>query len=228
MIVETKIREGASAAVESASGERAAFKDATEAVAALAKFAKGFVYPRVRADPEKIACDSAEAAWLKPFARKSPRCVELYGRWASENLPRMVKSLKYVINQEQYDILARRMASDLIRSWREGSGDRESRLTIGAGFCAVDLLFMAINESEDCRIDLVQPFLHVPLEGGALKPLRHILDALLDRDFSVEIPAAIPAGYIATEEHYYLVQGAVFELARRACAPPIAYAYFCA
>jgi hypothetical protein len=140
----------------------------------------------------------------------------------------MAKSARYAINQEQFDKLVRRTATDLLRSWREGSPGRRSRLGLGAAFRAVDLLFLAINESEACRASHVQGLLHVPLDGSTLRPLRLCIDELIDREFAIEIPPAVSAGFVATEEHYGLFQEAIFALAERAGVPPIVYAYFCA
>jgi hypothetical protein len=140
----------------------------------------------------------------------------------------MVKSARYVINQEQFDILVRRMGMDLLRSWRGSLPDHRSRLSFGSAFRVVDMLFKAINESEACRSGSIQGFLHAPLDGTTLLPLRLCIDELLDRDFSLEIPAVVPAGFVATEEQYVLLQEAILALAERAGVSPIVYAYFCA
>jgi hypothetical protein len=204
-----------------------AFADLDEAAAALANYGKAFAFPRVDTDAQEIARSSAEAAWMKSLARKAPGTVDLYKRWASENVPKMAKSARYVINQEQYDILVRRTGLDLLRSWRVAFSERRSKLPFGAAFRAVDLLFKSINESKGCRSALAQDFLHVPLDGAAIRPLRICIDELIDRDFGMEIPASVPSGYIATEEHYVLFQEAILTLANRARVPPIVYSYFC-
>jgi hypothetical protein len=105
--------------------------------------------------------------------------------------------------------------------------DRSARLSLGVAYRVVDLLFMAINESEVCRSGSIQGFLHIPLDGSTLRPLRFCVDELLDRDFAIDIPAVVPAGFVATEEQYILLQEAIFALAARADVPPITYAYFC-
>jgi hypothetical protein len=204
------------------------FASAASAAKALALFAGSFALPCADLTPEDIARESADGAWPRSLARKSPGGSELYRRWASENVPRMAKSARYVINQEQFDKLVRRTATDLLRSWREISPDHRARLSLGAAFRAVDLLFLAINESEACRASQIQALLHVPLDGTTLRPLRQCIDELVDREFAIEIPAAISAGFVATEEHYDLFQEAIFALAERAGVPPIVYAYFCA
>lgn len=209
-------------------GGAGVFPGAAEAASALADFAGSFVLPCADLRPEDIARESAEGAWARSLARKCPGGSELYGRWASENVPRMIKSARYVINQEQFDKLVRRTTTDLLRGWREISPDRRARLGLGAAYRAVDLLFMAINEAEACRAGQIQALLHVPLDGTTLRPLRRCIDELVDRDYSIEIPAAPSAGFIATDEQYALFQEAIFALAERAGVPPIVYAYFCA
>jgi len=115
-----------------------------------------------------------------------------------------------------------------LRSWRSAVPEKPVKLSYGAAFRTIDLLFMAIDESERCRQDAVRPFLHVPLDGATLKPLRGIIDELVDSDFALEIPATINQGFVATEEQYYLLQGAISALARRSGVAPIVYAYWCA
>jgi hypothetical protein len=203
------------------------FASADEAVAALAVFAEGFSVPCVDRSPTEIARESVDSAWARAIARKNPGAAEAYADWASEAVPRMVKSARYVINQEQFDILVRRTGTDLLRSWRGSFPDRRAKLSFGAAFRAVDLLFKGINESESCRFGSIQAFLHAPLDGATLRPLRLCIDELVDRDFSVEIPAAVPAGFVATEEQYVLLQEAIVSLSDRAGVAPIVYAYFC-
>jgi formate-dependent nitrite reductase cytochrome c552 subunit len=100
-------------------GERAvAFASADEAASSLTTFASAFRYPCVDLTPEAIACASAESAWMKALIRKRGGEGDFFGRWASETVPRMAKSARYVINQEQFDILVRRTGLDLLRSWR--------------------------------------------------------------------------------------------------------------
>lgn len=203
------------------------FSSLDEAIAALAEYGKGFAYPCVDRDPLSIARESAASPWLKSLARRVPGSAEAYLRWAQVNLPKMAKSARYVINQEQFDLLVRRTGLDLLRSWREITPDRSSRLSFGAAFRVVDLLFMSIDASEACRFDSIRPFLHVPLDSTTLGPLRRVVDDLVDRDFALEIPATLPPGFVATEEQYVLLQAALSSFARRAGVPPILYAYFC-
>ena len=203
------------------------FPDAEAAASALADFGKSFILPCSDLTAGEIARVAGEGAWMRPLARKYAGAMELYRRWAEESVPRMIKSARYVINQGQYDLLVHRMGTDLLRTWRDRSTDRRARLSFGAAFGAVDLLFMAINEAEACRSSSINGFLHVPLDGSTLKPLKLCIDQLLDKDFAVEIPAAVPVGYIATEEQYVFFQEAIFALAARADVSPIVYAYFC-
>jgi hypothetical protein len=205
-----------------------AFPSADAAAKALADFSRRFAFPCVDSEPDSIARDSADSAWIKPLTRRQAGRAEAYLRWASANIPKMAKSAKYVINQDQFDILVRRTGADLLRAWREYSPDKAARLSYGAAFRIVDQLFKAIDESESCRHESVRQFLHVPLEGSTIKPLRLIVDELLDTDFSLEIPATIYTGFVATEEQYVLLQGAISALARRAGISPILYAYWCA
>jgi hypothetical protein len=209
-------------------GTTAAITNPDAAVKALAEYARRFAFPCVDDDPGSIARGSIESAWLKSLTRKSAGSAEAYLRWASANVPKMAKSARYVINQEQFDILVRRTGADLLRAWREASADKSARLSFGAAYRVVDLLFKAIDESKRCRQESVRQFLHVPLDGATLKPLRPIVDKLLDIDFALEIPATIPSGFVATEEQYVLLQSAISALARRAGVPPILYAYWCA
>jgi hypothetical protein len=204
-----------------------AFASADEAAAALSAFAASFEYPCVDLSPEAIAAASAEIPWIKALARKRGGEAGFYGRWAGEAVPRMVKSARYVINQEQFDILVRRTGLDLLRYWRGVASERRPKLPFGAAFRVVDLLFAAINESEQCRFGSVRSFLHVPLDAATLRPLRLCIDELVDRDFAIEISATVPTGFVATEEQYELLQGAISTLADRAGVAPIAYAYFC-
>jgi hypothetical protein len=203
------------------------FSSAEAAAKALAGYAKRFVFPCVDKDPDSIARESAESACLKSLTRRQAWSAEAYLRWACANVAKMTKNARYVINQEQFDILVRRTGMDLLRAWRDASPDRASRLSFGAAFRIVDLLFKAIDESENCRHESVRQFLHVPLDGTTLRPLRHIVGELLDIDFAVEIPATVPSGYVATEEQYVLLQRALSALARRAGTTSILYAYWC-
>jgi hypothetical protein len=204
-----------------------AFPSAEEAASSLAAFGKSFVFPRSGQSAEDIALESAESSFLRPFARKIPGGSGLVASWLSAALPRISKSARYVINQGQFDILVRRTGLDLLRSWREAVPDRRSKLSYGAAFRAVDLLFMALNESSPCRSGLVQDFLHVPLEKATLSPLRQCIDELVDGDFAIEIPSSPSPGFVSTEEQYLILQEAVIALSERAGVPPIVYAYFC-
>jgi hypothetical protein len=210
------------------SENEAVFSSAEAAAEQLAGYAKRFAFPCLDKDPLSIARESAEGAWLKALSRKRAGSAEVYRRWAEGNVPKMAKNARYVINQEQFDILVRRTGSDLLRAWRDAFPDGRSRICYGIAYRAVDLLFMAIDGSKKCRHDVVRRFLHIPLDGSTLKPLRLIIDELTDVDFALEIPAAIPPGFVATEEQYVLLQGAISNLARRAGIPPILYAYWCA
>ncbi len=205
-----------------------AFPSADEAMSGLSEFARTFDFPRIRLGAEDIARESVYDAMTKSIARKCRGGAEIYGRWSSDAVPRMAKSARYVINQDQFDILVRRTALDLLRFWCADISDCHARLSLGAAFRAVDLLFMSLNESETCRSGLVQNFLHVPLEGATLRPLRLCIDELIDRDYAIEIPTTVPSGFVATEEQYTLLQEAIFALAEGAGVPPITYAYFCA
>jgi hypothetical protein len=203
------------------------FSSLDEGIGALAEYGRGFAYPCVDRDPASIALESANSPWLKSLTRRLPGSAEAYARWAEACVPKMAKSARYVINQEQFDLLVRRTGSDLLRSWREIAPDRSSRLSFGAAFRVVDLLFMSIDESEACRFDSIRPFLHVPLDAATLSPLKRIIDAIIDRDFALEIPATVPSGFVATEEQYVLLQAALSSFAQRAGVPPILYYYFC-
>jgi hypothetical protein len=203
------------------------FPSIESAVNALAEFARGFEFPCVDLDPSTIARESAQSAFLKALTRRLPGSAEAYSLWALESVPKMAKGARYVINQEQMDLLVRRTGLGLLRAWRAFSADRCSRLSFGAAFRIVDSLFKAIDESESCRFDSVRPFLHVPLDRSTLGPIRRIVDALAERDFAFEIPSTVSSGFVATEEQYVLLQGAISELARRAGVPPILFAYFC-
>jgi hypothetical protein len=204
------------------------FPDAATAASALADFGKSFVRPCTKMTAAEIVRESGEGAWMRLLSRKYAGAADFYGRWAADAVPRMIKSARYVINQDQYDLMIRRTGMDLLRSWRDLSEERRALLSFGAAFRIVDLLSLAINESETCRSGSIQRFLHVPLDGSTLKPLRQCVDELLDRDFSIEIPASVPAGYVATEEQYVLFEEAIFTLAARAGVPPIVYSYYCA
>jgi hypothetical protein len=204
------------------------FASKEEAVRKLSDFRKRFPFPRTDLDPASIALESAGSSLLSVSTRRQAGAAEAYLRWAGASVPKMAKSARYVINQGQFDILVRRTGQDLLRAWREASPDRSHRISYGTAFRIVDLLFKAIDESAICRCDSVRRFLHVPLDGATLKPLRLIVDGLLDADFAVEIPSTIPSGFIATEEQYSLFQGAISSLARLAGIPPILYAHWCA
>jgi hypothetical protein len=139
----------------------------------------------------------------------------------------MIKSSRYVINQAQFDILARRTGMDLLRSWRSSFPGHHEKLSLGAAFRAVDLLFMAINESESCRSGQVQGFLHAPLGKATLLPLRACIDELVDEDYSVEMPANMTYDFIVTEDQYILLQKAILAISGMARVAPLTYAYFC-
>jgi hypothetical protein len=203
------------------------FPDAESAVRELAKFAQGFVFPCIDRGADGIVREMAECSWIKPLCRKGTGNAESFTRWVESQVPKMAKSARYVINQEQFDLLVRRTGQDLLRFWHEDSLGNRSKLSIGAAFRIVDLLFKMIDESESCRFDSVRPFLHVPLGATTLRPIRRIVDELLDRDFAIEIPASVPAGYVSTEELYVLLQEAFSGLAKRASVPPVLYFYWC-
>jgi hypothetical protein len=204
------------------------FLGADTAAEELATFARGFAFPCLDKDPAEIALESAGYPWLQSLARKHAGRAEAYLHWADANVPKMAKGARYVINQGQFDLLVRRTGSDLLRAWRDAAPGGAGRLSFGAAYRIVDALFMAIDGSEGCRHEAARQFLHVPLDGATLSPLRGIVDELLDRDFALEIPAMAPSGYVATEEQYVLLQEALSALARRAGTPPILYAYLCA
>lgn len=204
------------------------FPDSSIATEALADFGASFVRPSSTMNAAEIARQSADGAWLKPLGRKHACAATFYAEWAAETVPRLIKSWRYVINQDQYDLLLRRTSMDLLRSWRDLTEERRAILSFGAAFRIVDALSMAINESEQCRSGSIQRFLHVPLDASTLKPLRLCIDELLDRDFTIEIPASVPSGYVATEEQYKLLEEAIFSLAKLAGVNPIVYAYYCA
>ncbi len=204
------------------------FPNAEAAASALADFGESFVLPRSKKTAAEIARESTEGAWMRPLARKHSGACEIFGSWAGESVPKIIKSARYVINQGQYDLLIRRTGMDLLRAWRDLSTGRRPILSYGVAFRIIDLLCRAINESTVCRTASIQGFLHVPLDGSTLKPLRLCIDELLDRDFATEIPSAVPAGFIATEEQYVLFQEAICSLAAHARVPPIVYSYYCA
>lgn len=203
------------------------FKNLDEAVPVLADYGKRFAYPCLDKDPFEIAHESAEDAWLKSMRRKRSGSYDVYLRWAEANVPKIAKNVRYVINQQQFDILVRRTGEDLLRSWSEAFPGGCSKLSYGVAYRAVDLVFMALDESRRCRHDAVRRFLHVPLEAKTLKPLRLIIDELVDYEFALEIPAAISPGFVATEAQYLLFQGAISALAGRSGILPILYAYWC-
>jgi hypothetical protein len=145
--------------------------------------------------------------------------------WALDAAPRLAGDLRYVINQEQYDKLCGRFSRELLRAWNDKRGEK---LGFGPAARAVDLVMMALGESESCRRQSATGFLRVPLDARTLAPLRLVVDELTGSDYSVEIPAKPSAGYVVTEEQYYVLEGAIFELARRAGMAPIVYAYWCA
>jgi hypothetical protein len=208
-------------------GNDVVFTKVEAAVNELTEFARRFAFPCLDKDPSAIARESAESAWIKSIFRKRSGCADVYLRWAETNVPQMAKNVRYVINQTQFDILVRRTGSDLLRVWRDAFPDKVNKLSYGVAHRSVDLLFMAIDESERCRHDTVRRFLHVPLDGTTLKPLKLIVDELVDVDFALEIPATIHQGFVATEEQYVLLQGAISALAKKAGIPPILYAYWC-
>jgi hypothetical protein len=190
-----------------------------DAVKALRKFAKAFSVPRKRGSEVDAAREAAAALGLRGPA--SEGMLE----WALDAAPRLAGGLRYVINQEQYDKLCKRISRELLRDWRERRG---GKLGFGLAARAVDLVMMALGESESCRRESAAPFLRAPLDARTLARLRLIVDELSDVDFAVEIPAKPGAGFVTTEELYYILQSAVAELARRAETTPIVYAYWCA
>jgi hypothetical protein len=205
----------------------APFPALDSAVSTLEEYARSFCYPCLDRDPLIIAGDSLEIAWIKALVRRRAGIAEVYRAWAVENVPKMAKNARYVINQEQFDLLVRRTGFDLLRVWRGASSGRPDKLSFGVAYRIVDLLFKAIDESASCRFDSARQFLHVPLDASTLRPIRRIVDELVDFDYAIEIPATVPAGFVATEEQYILLQSAIADLARRAGVPPILYAYWC-
>jgi hypothetical protein len=203
------------------------FPSLAAALSTLQEYSRSFCYPCIDRDPLAIARDSLEVAWIKALTRRRAGTAEAYRAWAFENLPKMAKNARYVINQEQFDLLVRRTGTDLLRVWREAVRERPDRLSFGVAYRIVDTLFKMIDESESCRFDSARQFLHVPLDASTLRPLRRIVDELVDLDYAIEIPAAAPSGFVATEEQYVLLQGALATLAGRAGLPPILYAYWC-
>ena len=193
----------------------------------LSEFSRSFAFPRTALSAERIAQAAAESSWLKPLVKAKAGALGLYERWAAAAVPKMVKSCHYVINQDQFDILARRTCIDLLRSWREGQPGTGRRLSLGAAFSIVDQLFMSINESDLCRSGQIQGFLHAPIGKATLTPLRSCIDELVDEDFAVEIPLRVGTGFIVTEDQYTLMQKAILVLAGMARVAPLTYAYYC-
>jgi hypothetical protein len=193
----------------------------------LAEFSRNFAFPRTGLSAEGIAQTAAESSWLKPIIKGKGGALGLYECWTAAAVPKMVKSCRYVINQEQFDILARRTCMDLLRFWREGQPATGRRLSLGAAFSIVDLLFMSINESDLCRSGQIQGFLHAPIGKATLAPLRFCVDELVDEDFTVEIPLRAGTGFIVTEDQYLLVQKAILALSGMARVAPLTYAYYC-
>ena len=186
---------------------------------ALRKFDKAFCLPAKRTGEREAAKEAVAALGLRGSAGE--RMLE----WALGAASRLADGLRYVINQDQYDKLCMRTCRDLLREWR---GERGEKLGFGAASRAVDLLMMALAESSSCRRESATGFLRSPLDSRTLAPLRRIVDQLTDVDFSIDIPAKPGSGYVASEELYYILQGAVAELARRAETAQITYAYWCA
>ena len=205
----------------------AVFQDAQMAVSALVDYAGFFCLPSVDLAPADIARSSVAGACTKALSRKCAGAADMYRTWADQSVPSLIKSMRYVINQEQYDRLVRKAGLDLLRIWRDQSPDRLALAAFGEAFRVIDRLFMSINESQACRSGAIQGYLHVPLDGATLKPLRLCVDELLGRDFAVAIPSVIPPGFVSTEELYSLLEEAIFTLAARAGVPPIVYAYYC-
>ena len=193
----------------------------------LMEFARSFSFPRTGLSAEGIAAAAAESAWLKSLLRGKAGAFESFGRWAAAGVPKMAKSCRYVINQEQFDILARRTCMELLRAWRDGPAEPGRKLSLGSAFCIVDQLFMSINESDPCRSGQVQGFLHAPIAKATLAPLRACVDELVDEDYSIEIPSSAGTGFIVTEDQYVLVQRAILALAGEARVAPVTYAYYC-
>lgn len=198
---------------------RARPESVEDAIKALQKFDKAFSHPLRRTSEADAARQAASALGLRGAA--SDWLLE----WAIDATPRLSSGLRYVINQDQYDKLCMRAFRELLREWRER---RDEKLGFALAARAVDQVMMALGESESCRRAGAIGFLRVPLEPKTLAPLRPIVDELADVDFAVEIPAKPSAGFVSTEELYYILQGAAAELARRAGAAPIVYAYWCA
>lgn len=209
------------------SGKDDPFLSLDSAISTLKEYARSFYYPCLDRDPLVIADDSLETAWIKALVRRRAGIAGVYRAWTVENVPKMAKNARYVINQEQFDLLVRRTGFDLLRVWRGASSERSDKLSFGVAYRIVDHLFKAIDESASCRFDSSRQFLHVPLDASTLRPIRRVVDELVDFDYSIEIPSTIPSGFVATEEQYVILQSAIAELARRAGVPPILYAYWC-
>jgi hypothetical protein len=206
----------------------AAFSRLDEAVAALSTFGKTFAFPSCAMSDEELVARSVGNSVFRCLAGTRERPAEIYRRWALENARKISKSLRYVINQDQYDALVRRAAGDFIRSWRGRTESLEAKIAFGPAMRIVSLFMKAINESESHRSEQVLPFMHVPFDSSTLLPLRLILNELLDLDYAIGIPTDATMSFVATEDLYCVLTGAVFELARRAGIPPLAYEYWCA
>jgi len=197
----------------------AAFESVDDVIKALRRFDKSFTIPKKRSDERDAARHAASALGLRGSA------AEGMLEWALDAAPRLASGIRYVINQDQYNKLCKRFTRELLRAWLERRGEK---LGFGLASRAVDLVMMALNESESRRCETAAPFLRVPLDARTLAPLRLIIDELTDIDFAMEIPAKPTVGFVAVEEQYYVLEGAISALALRASVAPIVYAYFSA
>ncbi len=145
--------------------------------------------------------------------------------WALSAAPRLAEGARYVINQEQYDMLCSRFRRELLRQWLDESG---TKLAFGPAAWLVDRIMMGLGESDGLRFEQARPFLRAPLDARTIVPLRELIDELTQVDWAVEIPARPSIACICTEDLYFLVQGAIAELAGRAGIEQIDYAYWCA
>jgi len=205
----------------------AEFKSVEEAVSVLNSFGKVFKFPRKSLSKEEIVKNSVASNIFRAFQHLDKAPSIIYRQWALENFELILSDLKAVNSHSDYYKFIQHYADSLLQRWADETLKPGNYLMYGPAMKMVNLLIKLIQVSEGFKQEDKVRYQQVPFDSFSLRPIRLIINELINVNYKIVIPINASMGFVNTPQLYNILMDAIYKLTKLAKIVPIKYDYWC-
>jgi len=132
-----------------------------------------------------------------------------------------------VNSQDDYYKFIQKYGDSLLQRWAEETLKPDNYLLYGPALKMINLLIKWIQVSDELRqIDKIK-FRQIPFDSFSLKPIRLIINELINTNYKISIPTNVTMGFINTPQLYSILMDSIYKLSKLSKISPIVYDYWC-